>query len=85
MKSLWRNKMGRVKAMLMSEEDKFNEFVWTICGECESFKEFQDKVNKYSKENNIIHNVYADGTTTRGSLKDVWYEYWSKYNVNKNV
>jgi len=75
--------MGRVKAMIMDEEEQLNNFVWSSCSESETFEEFKGKVKQYCTENNIKHLVYADGTSTRGSIKDVWNEYWSNYNMER--
>ena len=74
--------MGRMKAIIMEQEDKLNEYVWFIVSECETKQEFANKVSDYIKNNNIeTLGYYADGSTTRGSLSDVWNEYWSKYNI----
>ena len=73
--------MGRVKAMLMDQEEKLDEYVWYIVSECETFEEFRKKVWDYITNNNILLGIYADGSTTRGFLSDVWNEHWSKYNM----
>jgi hypothetical protein len=36
--------MGRVKAMIMDQEEKLDEYVWFIVSECETFQEFSFKV-----------------------------------------
>ena len=33
--------MGRVKAMIMDQEEKLDEYVWYIVSECETFEEFR--------------------------------------------
>ena len=59
--------MGRVKAMLMDQEEKLNEYVWFIISECETFEEFRQKVWDYIKNNDV---------TYKGDLlSDVWSEY----------
>ena len=30
--------MGRMKAMIMDQEEKLNEYVWFIVSECETFQ-----------------------------------------------
>ena len=59
--------MGRVKAMIMDQEEKLNEYVWFIISECETFEEFREKVWDY-----IINN---DVTYKGDLLSDVWSEY----------
>ena len=59
--------MGRVKAMIMDQEDKLNEYIWFIVSECETFEEFREKVWDY-----IINN---DVTYKGDLLSDVWSEY----------
>jgi len=59
--------MGRVKAMLMDQEEKLNEYVWYIVSECETFEEFREKVWDY-----IINN---DVTYKGDLLSNVWSEY----------
>ena len=59
--------MGRVKAMIMDQEEKLNEYVWFIISECETFEEFRQKVWDYIKNNDV---------TYKGDLlSDVWSEY----------
>ena len=59
--------MGRVKAMIMDQEEKLNDYVWFIISECETFEEFREKVWDY-----IINN---DVTYKGDLLSDVWSEY----------
>ena len=59
--------MGRVKAMIMDQEEKLNEYVWYIVSECETFEEFREKVWDY-----IINN---DVTYKGDLLSNVWSEY----------
>jgi len=59
--------MGRVKAMIMDQEEKLDEYVWYIVSECETFEEFREKVWDY-----IINN---DVTYKGDLLSDVWSEY----------
>ena len=74
--------MGRVKAMIMDQEEKLDEYVWYIVSECETFEEFRKKVWEYILNNNLkFLGIYEDDTFTRGSLSDVWNEYWSEYNM----
>ena len=68
--------MGRVKAMIMDQEEKLDEYVWYIVSECETFEEFREKVWDYILNNNLkFVGIYADDTFTRGALVDVWSEY----------
>ena len=67
--------MGRVKAMIMDQEDKLDEYVWSIVSKCETFQEFRKKVWDYILNNNLkFVGIYADNKFTRGSLVDVWDE-----------
>jgi hypothetical protein len=59
--------MGRVKAMIMDQEEKLDEYVWYIVSECETFEEFRKKVWDY-----IINN---DVTYKGDLLSNVWSEY----------
>ena len=47
--------MGRMKAMIMDQEEKLNEYVWFIVSECETFDEFRTKVWEYMNDNNLLH------------------------------
>ena len=68
--------MGRMKAMIMDQEEKLNEYVWFIVSECETFEEFRQKVWDYIKNNDVVYKHREFGL-----LSDVWNEYWSKYNM----
>ena len=68
--------MGRMKAMIMDQEEKLNEYVWFIVSECETFDEFRTKVWEYMNDNNLLH-MHSELVL----LSDVWNEYWSKYNM----
>tara|TARA_B100000683_G_scaffold250888_1_gene266395 strand:+ start:1783 stop:1998 length:216 start_codon:yes stop_codon:yes gene_type:complete len=68
--------MGRMKAMIMDQEEKLNEYVWYIVSECETFEEFRQKVWDYIKNNDVVYRH-----SEFGLLSDVWNEYWSKYNI----
>jgi len=62
--------MGRVKAMLMDQEEKLNEYVWYIVSECETYDEFRRKVLEYMNKNNFFHTH-----SELFLLSDVWSEY----------
>ena len=68
--------MGRMKAMIMDQEEKLNEYVWFIVSECETFEDFRQKVWDYIKNNDVVYKH-----SEFGLLSDVWNEYWSKYNI----
>ena len=68
--------MGRMKAMIMDQEEKLNEYVWYIVSECETFEDFRQKVWDYIKNNDVVYKH-----SEFGLLSDVWNEYWSKYNI----
>ena len=68
--------MGRMKAMIMDQEEKLDEYVWYIVSECETFEEFRQKVWDYIKNNDVVYKH-----SEFGLLSDVWNEYWSKYNI----
>ena len=59
--------MGRVKAMIMDQEEKLDEYVWYIVSECETFEEFREKVWDYIINNDVTYKVDL--------LSDVWSEY----------
>ena len=66
--------MGRMKAMIMDQEEKLNEYVWFIVSECETFQEFSFKVKLFAETECKIFDKHDD-------LSEVWNEYWSKYNI----
>ena len=66
--------MGRMKAMIMDQEEKLNEYVWFIVSECETFQEFSFKVKLFAETACNIFDKHDD-------LSEVWNEYWSKYNI----
>ena len=68
--------MGRMKAWIMDQEEKLNEYVWFIVSECETFEDFRQKVWDYIKNNDVVYKH-----SEFGLLSDVWNEYWSKYNM----
>ena len=68
--------MGRVKQMLIEQEEKLYDYVWYIVSECETFEEFRQKVWDYIKNNDVVYEH-----SEFGLLSDVWNEYWSKYNI----
>ena len=68
--------MGRMKAWIMDQEEKLNEYVWFIVSECETFDEFRTKVWEYINDNNLLH-MHSELVL----LSDVWNEHWSKYNM----
>ena len=68
--------MGRVKAMIMDQEEKLDEYVWYIVSECETFEEFRQKVWDYIKNNDVVYKH-----SEFGLLSDIWNEYWAEYNI----
>jgi hypothetical protein len=68
--------MGRVKAMIMDQEDKLNEYIWFIVSECETFQEFSFKVKLFAETECNLFDIHDD-------LSEVWNEYWSKYNMGE--
>ena len=63
-----------MKAMIMDQEEKLNEYVWYIVSECETFEEFSFKVKLFAETKCNIFDKHDD-------LSEVWNEYWSKYNI----
>ena len=68
--------MGRVKQMLIEQEEKLYDYVWDIVSERETFDEFRKKVWEYMNDNNLLH-MHSELVL----LSDVWNEHWSKYNM----
>ena len=66
--------MGRMKAWIMDQEEKLNEYVWFIVSECETFQEFSFKVKLFAETECNLFDKHDD-------LSEVWNEYWSKYNI----
>ena len=50
--------MGRVKAMIMDQEEKLNEYVWFIVSECETFQEFSFKVKLFAETECNLANTH---------------------------
>jgi len=76
--------MGRVKAMIMDQEEKLNEYVWFIVSECETFEEFSFKVKLFAETECNLANTHQFQTmlfSESNNLSDVWNEYWSEYNM----
>lgn len=70
--------MGRMKAMIMDQEEKLNEYVWFIVSECETFQEFSFKVKLFAEtECNLADTLFLE----IDNLSEVWNEYWSEYNI----
>ena len=43
--------MGRMKAMIMDQEEKLDEYVWSVVAECETVEEFGNKVTPLIEKN----------------------------------
>ena len=56
--------MGKVKQMIMDQEEKLDEYVWYIVSECETFDEFRKKVWDYILNNNL-KKLNQNGIETR--------------------
>ena len=63
-----------MKAMIMDQEEKLDEYVWFIVSECETFQEFSFKVKLFAATECNLFDKHDD-------LSEVWNEYWSKYNI----
>jgi len=75
--------MGKVKAMVMDQEEKLNEYVWNIVSECETFQEFLFKVKLFAQTKCKLPETFNDNHFIVDGLSDVWNEYWSKYNMER--
>ena len=70
--------MGRVKALLMDEEEKFFEICDDTVSECESIQEFRART--YQHFNLVPH---MDEEEMEEIISETWNEFWSKYNIGR--
>ncbi len=66
--------MGRVKAMMMEQEEKFQYEAVNIIGECETWHEFTSRMESH------MHLVEMHSLSeTMDLMSEMWAEYWSEY------
>lgn len=65
--------MGKMKSMIMDQEDKLNEYIWFIVAECETFQEFAFKAKLFAKTECNLSDEFYD----QEGLSEVWNEFWS--------
>ena len=66
--------MGRVKAMMMEQEEKFQDEAANIIGECETWNEFTTRMESH------MHLVELHSLSeTMDLMSEMWAEYWSDY------
>lgn len=70
--------MGRVKSMLMDQEEKFFALCDDKASECETIQEFKSKV--YQHFDLVSH---LDKEEIEESISFAWEEKWSKYNMER--
>jgi|TARA_E500000318_G_scaffold2126_1_gene3049 hypothetical protein len=66
--------MGKVKAWMMDREEKFNDKISEIIGECETWHEFSSRM-----ENHMHLMDHVPLTDLMDILAEDWNEYWSKH------
>ena len=67
--------MGRVKAMIMDQEEIFWGKAYNLIGECESFQEFEGTM--YQNHYDLIDHYGWDDIYFE--LKEFWADFWGKY------
>jgi hypothetical protein len=66
--------MGRVKAMMMEQEEKFQDEAANIIGECETWHEFTSRMESH------MHLVEMHSMSEiMDILAENWSEYWSEH------
>ena len=66
--------MGRVKAMMMEQEEKFQDEAANIIGECETWHEFASRMESHMHL--MDHVPLSD---LMDILAEDWNEYWSEH------
>ena len=67
--------MGKVKAFMMQQEEKFWEEAHELIGDCESLAEYLDRAKLLIKE--YVYHIPKD--QIKAELIDCWEDYWSDY------
>jgi len=66
--------MGRMKAMMMEQEEKFQDEAANIIGECETWHEFTSRMESH------MHLVELHSLSeTMDLMSEMWAEYWSDH------
>ena len=66
--------MGRMKAMMMEQEEKFQDEAANIIGECETWHEFTTRMESH------MHLVELHSLSeTMDLMSEMWAEYWEKH------
>ena len=68
--------MGRVKAMLMDQEEKFFAICDDTVSECETIQEFRSKVHQHF---GLVSHM--DEEEIEEGISWTWNEFWSEYNM----
>ena len=68
--------MGRVKAWIMDQEDKFFAICDDTVSECETIQEFRSRVHQHF---GLVSHM--DEEEIEEGISYTWNEYWSEYNI----
>ena len=66
--------MGKVKAWMMDREEQFNDKIYAVIGECETWHEFSSRMESHMHL--MDHVPLSDWMDI---LAEDWNEYWSEH------
>lgn len=67
--------MGRVKQMVMDQEEQFYDIAQEIIGECGTYLEYENHLERKHKK--LVPHLCWD--EMRDEILDYWYEYQYKF------
>ena len=71
--------MGKLKAKMMEEEDKFWDDCTDMMKESECIQEFWGKFNAAEKDGSINKPEHISMTEFEEAAAEAWHEVWSDY------
>ena len=71
--------MGRLKAKMMDEENKFWDDCTDMMKESECIQEFWGKVNAAEKDGRISKPEHISMTEFEEAAAEAWHEIWADY------